>query len=300
LDEEKVQNLIESYKKTGMWIGVVGRQDNNNIQIAFGHHRIEAARMMKYNTIDVDVREISDSDMIRMMADENMDRKINTAVIVQTVLSAKQFLEKEIRDPAKSTFDWLFARMEEKEKATKRGVGEQPLMKFLGKEWQRNINIALRTINDETIDKKAVEVFEKPAHADTIRAKLKEHNVPKEKQKEYAEKVKETIEKSVPPSAKKENKKAEVTSQKIKDVMDDEFFGTSFKKEKKKKRPDINDKLDLYTKDLANINLGLKLVLDNSDFAEDSKLVKFASEVNIFIKIINAGAKTCQKIRLIK
>ena len=97
IDNEKVNELIDSYKKTGMWIGIVGRSHNNNgkVEISFGHHRLAAAKKLNYKEINVDVRNINDADMIRMMADENMDRKINSAVINQTVLSAKEFIEKE-------------------------------------------------------------------------------------------------------------------------------------------------------------------------------------------------------------
>jgi len=297
IDQEKVNYLKESFKKTGMWIGIVGRKaENNKIEIAFGHHRKEAAKQLGYKEIDVDVRKISDADMIRMMADENMDRKINSAVINQTVMSAKQFLEKAISDPIKSEFDWLFERKEDKTKAINKGVGEQHLMKFLGKEWQRNINIALRTINDKKIVAEAVEVFEKPAHADKTRAMLKKHNVPVEKQKEVTEKIKKKVEKA--PAAKHE--KAEVTSQKIEDAFNDEFFGKTYKQEREKKRPDINSMLDEYAEKLKEINFSLDEVLENIEYANNNSIYNFTHQVKELLNKINIGAKQCKQLKLIK
>jgi len=304
IDKEKVNELIESYQKTGMWIGIVGRPHNNNgkVEISFGHHRLEAAKKLGYKEIDVDVRKIGDADMIKMMADENMDRKINSAVINQTVMSAKEYMDNSLKH-GKFEFTMLFKEKEYLERAKRHGVGEKSLVQFLGKSWQRNINIALRTLNESEkglIDIKAVEVFEKPAHADTIREKFKEHKVPKSKQKEIAKKIKQKIESEVSTKDKQQKKKGEISSQRIKDEIDDEFFGATYKVKREKKKPDINKMLDEYTQKLRQINLSLDEVIESIEFSDIRNRQLFMHEIKELLKKLTKGGKKCKQLKLTK
>lgn len=76
LKEEKVQILVNSYKKTGFWPGgLPGRERNGKIEIPFGHHRLEALKgcLKPEDEIDMFIYEISDDDMLRMLADENLE-----------------------------------------------------------------------------------------------------------------------------------------------------------------------------------------------------------------------------------
>jgi len=74
LVESKLELLKGSIRDVGFWEGVIGRQHGDHVQLAFGHHRIEAARqeLGKKAKVPIIVRPISDADMLRFMARENM------------------------------------------------------------------------------------------------------------------------------------------------------------------------------------------------------------------------------------
>ena len=84
---EKVDALKASFKKTGFWGNVVGREAGRNIELAYGHHRwIALKEGKKGQKVEVIIKDISDADMLRMMADENMEMwKTNSTVEQETV-----------------------------------------------------------------------------------------------------------------------------------------------------------------------------------------------------------------------
>ena len=87
IDEAKIEALLQSYEQSGFWDGSIqGRRKNGLIQIAFGHHRVEAAKRKGIPRIGVVVAERSNSDMLRMMADENRaEFKHDARVSVETI-----------------------------------------------------------------------------------------------------------------------------------------------------------------------------------------------------------------------
>jgi hypothetical protein len=72
---DKVARLVESIRETGFWENVVGRRKGNKVEIAYGHHRIEAARKVfkPDDTIPIIIKDLSDDDMLRMMIRENAE-----------------------------------------------------------------------------------------------------------------------------------------------------------------------------------------------------------------------------------
>jgi len=74
IQEYKITNLIESMNKTGFWDGqVIARQVGEKFQIAFGHHRVEAAKRVfgLEGKIPITVKPLSDDLMREMMVREN-------------------------------------------------------------------------------------------------------------------------------------------------------------------------------------------------------------------------------------
>jgi len=77
LTEEKLAKLKQSFEASGFWDGSIqGRPSPTHpgkIEIAFGHHRIEAARRHtpKIEAVGIVVAARTNADMLRMMADEN-------------------------------------------------------------------------------------------------------------------------------------------------------------------------------------------------------------------------------------
>ena len=71
--ERKIEALIQSYKDVGMWPGIIGRKVGNRVQIAFGHHRWEAARRTNMPSIKIIIQDLSDEKMLAYMGRENLE-----------------------------------------------------------------------------------------------------------------------------------------------------------------------------------------------------------------------------------
>jgi ParB-like chromosome segregation protein Spo0J len=70
-DEEKITRLQESISSTGFWPTVIARAAGSGYEIAFGHHRIEAAKREGIKKATILVDSLSDEEMLKMMVDEN-------------------------------------------------------------------------------------------------------------------------------------------------------------------------------------------------------------------------------------
>lgn len=79
IHEEKVEQLISSFKSTGVWPTIVARPGpkKGQAEIAFAHHRREGLNRLYKNDlghkINVNVTELSDEEMLKMMAAENQE-----------------------------------------------------------------------------------------------------------------------------------------------------------------------------------------------------------------------------------
>jgi hypothetical protein len=73
LNPEKVEALAHSIKDTSFWDNLLGRKTANGVEIAYGHHRIAALKKCGIKTIDLVVRPLTDTEMVKIMAHENMD-----------------------------------------------------------------------------------------------------------------------------------------------------------------------------------------------------------------------------------
>ena len=96
INRDKVETLKASIKQTGFWDNIVARNMDGKIQIAYGHHRLTALReALAWDTeVDIPVKDLPDSVMIQIMANENMDDwKATPQVIDETVRVTKKFLE---------------------------------------------------------------------------------------------------------------------------------------------------------------------------------------------------------------
>jgi hypothetical protein len=73
IDEERVQDLMRSINDFNFWGGMPGRvTEDGVIQLAAGHHRLEAAKRSGIKEADLPILEgIPDSEMVRMLAFEN-------------------------------------------------------------------------------------------------------------------------------------------------------------------------------------------------------------------------------------
>jgi hypothetical protein len=87
---EKVAALRESLRTTGYWDNVVGRLTSDGPQIAYGHHRLAALRdeFTPDYEVELIIRELSDDQMLKIMARENMEEWGTSAAIEQETVRA--------------------------------------------------------------------------------------------------------------------------------------------------------------------------------------------------------------------
>jgi hypothetical protein len=92
LSEEKIQGLINSYANSGFWDGSIQARPNpkkqGKYQIAFGHHRIEAAKRAEIERVGLVIANRTNADMLRMMADENREEFRSDARVTVETLAA--------------------------------------------------------------------------------------------------------------------------------------------------------------------------------------------------------------------
>lgn len=90
IDVDKVEALKASINRTSFWDNLVAREVDGNFEIAYGHHRYIALKSLysPNKEIGMTVRKLSDEDMLRMMADENMSTWTSCALVEQETVSA--------------------------------------------------------------------------------------------------------------------------------------------------------------------------------------------------------------------
>ena len=76
LDDEKMQDLVDSVKLSGVLTPVLLRIDKNEeYEMISGHRRLHAAKLAGLTTIPAIVRELSDDDAVIAMVDANIQRE---------------------------------------------------------------------------------------------------------------------------------------------------------------------------------------------------------------------------------
>jgi len=63
-DKRKLEALERSIEHVGLWEGLIGRRAGHGYQLAFGHHRLEAARSRKLTTVPLIIRDLTDEEMV--------------------------------------------------------------------------------------------------------------------------------------------------------------------------------------------------------------------------------------------
>lgn len=92
--ERKLEHLQRSIADVGLWEGVIARRvPNGRFQIAFGHHRVEAAKRENHENVALIVRDLSDGDMLKFMGRENgEDYSTEFLIMLNTWEGAVKFL----------------------------------------------------------------------------------------------------------------------------------------------------------------------------------------------------------------
>jgi len=88
IDEAQVAKLLASIKSNGFWSSVVARPAGEGYELAFGHHRIEAARRHGLDVVPIEVLALSDARMVIMLASENAMQRGTTAAASLDAIAA--------------------------------------------------------------------------------------------------------------------------------------------------------------------------------------------------------------------
>jgi hypothetical protein len=72
-DKRRLEALERSIEHVGLWEGLIGRPAGHGYQLAFGHHRLEAARSRNLTKVPLIIRDLTDEEMVGFMSRENME-----------------------------------------------------------------------------------------------------------------------------------------------------------------------------------------------------------------------------------
>ena len=76
LDDEKMQDLVNSIRENGILTPVLVRPiDNNKYEMISGHCRMHAAGLLQMNVIPAIIRDMSDEEAVVKMVDSNIQRE---------------------------------------------------------------------------------------------------------------------------------------------------------------------------------------------------------------------------------
>jgi len=93
LKPEKVDALVHSIRDTSFWDNLIGRKVGDTVEVAYGHHRIAALKKAKVTSIEIIVRPLTDTEMVKIMSHENMgewthDAEFETETVRATLEAA--------------------------------------------------------------------------------------------------------------------------------------------------------------------------------------------------------------------
>jgi len=91
IDQGKVLSLKQSINSTEFWENILAREaGDGTIEIAYGHHRLQALREIydENKEFDFIVKPLSNAEMIRIMSDENMSEWNHDAAIERETIKA--------------------------------------------------------------------------------------------------------------------------------------------------------------------------------------------------------------------
>jgi hypothetical protein len=245
IDRDKVRSLKISIEDTTFWDNLLVRRSKRRrgyYEIAYGHHRLIALKELKVREVDLPVRKLTEAQMIKIMANENLDEwRTMPKVYNETIFVAKDFLDAVLKKYdtweefrlAKNVQPIFDSEPEFRSvKGKKKGIGWQTIQKFLGKNWHKwIIQDALNTrkgVEDGTLDREAVEVFDKAEHAKIFKKAVRENKIPKSEQRLVAQtiqndltdkrikrtEIEESVHKSAPAAIKKERAKLKLVKPK--------------------------------------------------------------------------------------
>lgn len=275
VDRAKIETLKKSIEETEFWDNLLARKSGGEYQIAYGHHRLVALQELGIEEIDIPVKEISDFQMVKIMANENsIQYGADPSVILETVRASRDFLNAELAkydswdeleqypdEPIRVLFtnikgDW--------KKCKQSGVGRETILKFLGDGWKQwQIQDAITILKDEDVDLSIVDEFTNITTAIAFNKAAKNLNVPVEERKDLAQKI-----------------QGKYRSQKdIAKAVENEVGNVS----------DFDYKVQQLSLKIENINTGAKNLADQIDAVNDTINELGITSIENFISNVNTS-----------
>jgi len=282
LNPTRVEMLKESIKKDGFWDNVMCRSVNGHYELAYGHHRLAAAKEILGNnhTVDIPCRNFSDEKMLRIMANENSFQNEEYVIYqIDTVVATKKWLE---RCPPSGHRTGRGDR-------GLQGIGSRQISEFLGeKNWSKTKIADLIKMHTNLHPDIQQELRNAPNMGGKYVGISKTHGIllsqlPKEKQSEILRKI-----------------KTNNLSKRETEVIVDEALG----KYEQFKKPDVKTGLENVIKMVEvkefiilckkTANLAKKISLFKLNNKGKALLVTFCKElVRILQTIIKQGEQKC-------
>ena len=185
--EDKVFRLMESIRATTFWGGLVGRKKDGKVEIAYGHHRLDALKKMfdEDPEIDIVIRDFSDPDMMKLMSRENAEEWACPIAAIDDAVKA-------VRDYLMANRDSLRQLLSSTPNEDKRlRIGARVIAKFMGKK-EGTVRLSLERLNPierGELDREALYLMPSSAAAYRFAKAVKDCNLKKENQKLVAEKI---------------------------------------------------------------------------------------------------------------
>jgi hypothetical protein len=185
--EDKVLQLMESIRTTTFWGGLVGRKKNGKVEIAYGHHRLEALRKMfdQEAEFDIGIQNLADMDMIKMMSRENAEEWACPIAAIDDAVKA-------VRDHMTTHRDSFRDNLSSTPDQDKRfRIGAKVIAEFMGKK-EGTVRSSLERLNlieSGEVDSEALYKMPSSAAAERFARAVKEHNLKYECQKLVADKI---------------------------------------------------------------------------------------------------------------
>ena len=178
LDIDKIKKLEKSIKETDFWDNLLARCVDNEIQLAYGHHRLEALKNIYGGNFEIDiaVKKINDETMFKIMVNENDSWYNNVSNIDEATEKAIEIISKK--------------QTKEKEKVT-----IKELQSFLGWNLGKTQHSMLRinAVKDGRISRETLTNIKKPSVASKF-----VHSINGAKKEHVEQIAKEIIKKNIP------------------------------------------------------------------------------------------------------
>ncbi len=178
---------MESIRVTTFWGGLIGREKDGKVEVAFGHHRLEALRKMfdPDAEYDIAVENLDDTDMVKMMSRENAEEWACPIAAVDAAVKA-------VRDyliTNRSSLRKILSSTPDQDKRVR--LGARVIATFMGKKegTVRDSLERLNLIERGEVDREALYQMPSSTAACRFAQAVKDCKLKKENQRQVAEKV---------------------------------------------------------------------------------------------------------------